>query len=312
LKSQFINSKTRLIFLEQLSKLQFPNEEELNFLREDIKQQESKYKEVLDTSENLSNNQTNFIHEITKRYEEVQHLRTQLRSELEEVKTQFKETPPSTEFLNKVPTLQHQQEDQQESINESYTEMNKWYSQIYQQLSSLGGINIKDITDDGLIISLHNTTFNSIHELLIMFDPENLTFLDAKILPSIPCKDIINQARNSNDIQYLVIEVQNRIRNINKKKQEIANLINNNNSPTINWVLESTLMTISIPSKITVTLDVPYEYPNSWAKLRILKVETTLSQSQEVQDFLNPLQQGKQFITLTTLIEELNKKLPQT
>lgn len=46
----------------------------------------------------------------------------------------------------------------------------------------------------------------------------------------------------------------------------------------INWAPESNIVTVTVPTGVHATLDLPFEYPSAYPKIRVLKLDGVKSE----------------------------------
>eukprot|EP00029_Vermamoeba_vermiformis_P002923 TRINITY_DN13291_c0_g1_i2.p1 TRINITY_DN13291_c0_g1~~TRINITY_DN13291_c0_g1_i2.p1 ORF type:complete len:377 (-),score=105.33 TRINITY_DN13291_c0_g1_i2:39-1139(-) len=297
LRYQFISIRTKHNFLDQLKKQIFPSDDEILALKEEVNQAKLKHKDMSEISERYLDSEISLLQDLFQKYDEIQILRTKLRQELEDVKAQISKDSPTDRITLPANILN----------NDVHEDMFKWYSDITSQLSFLSGIEVKAVHEGEITLKLVNSVLQCEHEMIIRIDSVHKKLMDVQIHPAVHIKDLIEYVRETNpnvgtQIRRLISETQHRIRNTYKKKKEIEEIAK---KYQISWTSESNIVTVTVPTGVHATIDLPFEYPSAYPKIRILKLDGVKSEA-ALQNFVTVFDSTPSMM-LTQLMEELNR-----
>lgn len=106
-----------------------------------------------------------------------------------------------------------------EELRQQYEER----AEMLSILANLSGLEINEIGQDELKVGF----LSSGHSLTIRFKPQTVVIQEVELQPNdVPLVDVIEYAKEFNDIVFFVRETKARIQNFEERKNEIAELQN--------------------------------------------------------------------------------------
>jgi len=174
----------------------------------------------------------------------------------------------------------------------------------------LVGIQNFDLTSDSLVIQFSERfTGVETQQLSVKFESGSTNISDIQFVSSdVPLNDIIEYAKDSNDLRFLVIEMRARLANYRQRRVHLQEL---SSKFHLDYSLDEQHVIFTLPLGVVATVQLTHDYPQPWSPLRIIALDGVNGwHKEELQGVMNDVN-GCHFHNLVKLASHLLDCLKQ-